>query len=80
MFTIKDLIILCVVFGLFALIVEVLYLVSVKLLCKKESKTDVIVLKVVDTRRKKVTGKYRPELDFDLGIKKVDKLRMGDET
>lgn len=61
---------------LLALLTEIVY---VWVVCKVKKTMKPIrrsrrIIYVVRTRRE------RPDLDFDLGVKKVDKLRFGDEA
>lgn len=70
---IKVEIIVCVAIAL-ALLTEVVYvwaITRVKKSMRYIRRRHIIYIKPVKTDR--------PELDFDLGVKKVDKLRFGDE-
>ena len=72
----KEFVILVVIFALLALLTEIVYVWGLCMINKhftpKKRKT---IIRVVG----KDTFVGRPELDFDLHARKVDKLRFGDE-
>ena len=71
----KGFVILVVVFASLALLTEIVYVWGLCMINKHFAPKKTTVIHVVDN--KNVGG--RPELDFDLGVRRVDKLRFGDE-
>ena len=79
MFTVKDLMILAGIFLVFAGIVELLYVITLKSALKKLDSVDMPKIIVVNTTREINRPAKKEVVDIDLGIKKVDKVRFGDE-